>query len=139
GILRDDPGRLPDSWGGGGAAGRPRHRGRAAGDAGVGPRPAGPDAVRRSGDVHRGADASGGGTGCGGAAHVDPGRGAAGGPRARPSPGTVVVSGSGEFLARAVAAAAFAGAQVRSLGEELGPGLSQAACAYALAALVVGE
>jgi probable H4MPT-linked C1 transfer pathway protein len=57
----------------------------------------------------------------------------------RPGPvRTVVVSGSGEFLARAVAAAACPGALVRSLAQELGPGLSQAACAYALAVLAAG-
>jgi probable H4MPT-linked C1 transfer pathway protein len=49
------------------------------------------------------------------------------------SPSTVVVSGSGEFLARRLAAAR--GARIVSLGEELGPERSAAACAVALAEL----
>jgi probable H4MPT-linked C1 transfer pathway protein len=52
-------------------------------------------------------------------------------------PRTLILSGSGEFLARAVAAASprLAGCRVLSLAERIGPPLSQAACAFAVAVL----
>src|SRR5262249_24124617 len=52
-------------------------------------------------------------------------------------PRTVVLSGSGEFLGRELLATAgeFADLRVVSLGEHLGPVISQAACAYAVAVL----
>ena len=52
-------------------------------------------------------------------------------------PRTVVLAGSGEFLARAVLSLmpTFAGAHVVSLSEQLGAQVSPAACAYALAVL----
>ncbi len=52
-------------------------------------------------------------------------------------PQTVVLSGSGEFLARLVLNEnnALAAPAVVSLAERLGPGISQAACAFALAVL----
>jgi len=48
-------------------------------------------------------------------------------------PEAFVLSGSGEFLARGIVAAA--GARIVSLGEQLGPHLSEAICAYAVALL----
>ena len=52
------------------------------------------------------------------------------------SPGTVVLSGSGEFLARRVLdQARIRAGRLVSLSERWGPGLSQAACAYAVAQL----
>jgi hypothetical protein len=53
------------------------------------------------------------------------------------SPQTVVLAGSGEFLARDVLGLlpTLAGARVVSLGEQFGPQVSQAACAHALAVL----
>ncbi|HKB38448.1 MAG TPA: hydantoinase/oxoprolinase family protein [Gemmataceae bacterium] len=52
-------------------------------------------------------------------------------------PRTVILSGSGEFLAREVVAASprLTGCRVVSLAERIGPALSQAACAYAVAVL----
>jgi len=52
-------------------------------------------------------------------------------------PRTLILSGSGEFLGRAVARASprLTGCRVVSLAERMGPGLSQAACAYAVAVL----
>ncbi|MSR53563.1 MAG: H4MPT-linked C1 transfer pathway protein [Gemmataceae bacterium] len=53
---------------------------------------------------------------------------------------TIVVSGSGEFLARAVAEQFAAGVDpppnIVSLSEKLGPAISEAACAYALSVLL---
>lgn len=56
-------------------------------------------------------------------------------------PATVVLSGSGEFLARAVVATvpALARARVVSLGEQRGAEVSQAACAHALAVLAAEQ
>jgi probable H4MPT-linked C1 transfer pathway protein len=53
------------------------------------------------------------------------------------APRAVVVAGSGEFLARAAVRSApmLAGLPLVSLGEQLGPEISQAACAYALMVL----
>ena len=50
---------------------------------------------------------------------------------------TVVICGSGSFLAQRVAAShpALAGARLKALGDRLSPGLSDAACAYALTQL----
>jgi (4-(4-[2-(gamma-L-glutamylamino)ethyl]phenoxymethyl)furan-2-yl)methanamine synthase len=52
-------------------------------------------------------------------------------------PGVVILSGSGEFLARAVAGACpeLASCRLLSLQTELAPGLSTAACAHAVAVL----
>lgn len=52
-------------------------------------------------------------------------------------PRTVILSGSGEFLGRAVAAASprLTGCRLISLAERIGPALSQAACAFAVAVL----
>src|SRR5262249_3122301 len=52
-------------------------------------------------------------------------------------PRTVILSGSGEFLGRMVIGGSprLAGCPVVSLAEQMGPALSQAACAYALAVL----
>jgi probable H4MPT-linked C1 transfer pathway protein len=56
--------------------------------------------------------------------------------RLRGPPHTVILSGSGEFLARAVLAdAPLECCRVVSLQEEMGAALSQAACAYAVAVL----
>jgi probable H4MPT-linked C1 transfer pathway protein len=57
------------------------------------------------------------------------------------APRTVVLAGSGEFLARALLLQqrAFAEPTVVSLAEQLGPALSQAACAYALAVLTAED
>jgi aspartokinase-like uncharacterized kinase len=56
-------------------------------------------------------------------------------------PRTVIVSGSGEFIARRLLREqpAFAGVAVVALNELLGPALSHAACAYALAVLASSE
>lgn len=58
-------------------------------------------------------------------------------------PRTVIVSGSGEFLARAAVEASWAGEgrgpQVLALSEKLGPNRSAAACAYAVAVLAAEE
>jgi probable H4MPT-linked C1 transfer pathway protein len=56
-------------------------------------------------------------------------------------PGTVMLAGSGEFLARRVIAACplLRPARVVSLTEALGPDVSRAACAYALAVLVAEQ
>jgi probable H4MPT-linked C1 transfer pathway protein len=56
-------------------------------------------------------------------------------------PRTVILSGSGEFLARQVVEAWFPPPSVRlvSLTRELGPMISQAACAHALAVLAAEE
>src|SRR5262249_4860845 len=52
-------------------------------------------------------------------------------------PRTLLLSGSGEFLGRAVAGASprLSGCRVISLAERIGPALSQAACAFAVAVL----
>jgi probable H4MPT-linked C1 transfer pathway protein len=57
------------------------------------------------------------------------------------APRTVVLAGSGEFLARAVLRRqhAFPSPAVVSLAERLGPAVSQAACAYALAVLAAED
>jgi probable H4MPT-linked C1 transfer pathway protein len=55
-------------------------------------------------------------------------------------PATVVLAGSGEFLARAaVEQGPTAPAQLISLAQVLGPAISQAACAYALAVLAMEQ
>ena len=54
---------------------------------------------------------------------------------------SVIVSGSGSFLARRLIAdnRRLAGAKITSLDELLSPGIAEAACAYAVARLVKGE
>jgi (4-(4-[2-(gamma-L-glutamylamino)ethyl]phenoxymethyl)furan-2-yl)methanamine synthase len=56
-------------------------------------------------------------------------------------PETVILSGSGEFLARLVLEehTTFRGCRVVSLADRLGPTVSSAACAYAVAALAAEE
>jgi probable H4MPT-linked C1 transfer pathway protein len=58
-------------------------------------------------------------------------------PRLSGTPRTVILAGAGEFLARAAVAARGWQAGVISLCERLGPEVSRAACAYALAVLAV--
>ena len=59
----------------------------------------------------------------------------------RPTPRRVVLAGSGEAIARRVLAthARLSSIPVISLAERLGPALSEAACAYAVATLVAEQ
>jgi uncharacterized hydantoinase/oxoprolinase family protein len=55
-------------------------------------------------------------------------------------PRDVVLAGSGEFLAREVLCSQSGwNARIVSLGESLGPGISEAACAYAVSILAAEE
>ena len=53
-----------------------------------------------------------------------------------PHPARIIIAGSGEFLASRVARAVCPQVEIASLARELGPAVSEAACAYALANLM---
>ncbi len=55
--------------------------------------------------------------------------------RMRPQSAAIVLSGSGEFLARRAAATVFPDVAITSVAAEIGPEISRSAAAYALAVL----